>query len=71
MVSCLEDEPSFADDYLAQARALATLVTDPALDGPLPVLLAADLNAAPSGPEVRALRCWPTPRCWRVLTLGR
>jgi endonuclease/exonuclease/phosphatase family metal-dependent hydrolase len=55
MVSCVEWEPEFADDHLAQTRALAALLRDPALDGPLPVLLAADLNAPPDSPEVGAL----------------
>lgn len=55
MVSCIEWEPEYANDQLAQARVLAELLLDPALDGPLPVLLAADLNAPPGSPEVRAL----------------
>lgn len=55
VVACVEWEPEFADDQLAQTRALAALVTDPALDGPLPVLLTADLNAAPDRPEARVL----------------
>jgi endonuclease/exonuclease/phosphatase family metal-dependent hydrolase len=55
VVSCVEWEPDYADDHLAQTRALAALVSDPALDGPLPVVLAADLNAPPGSPEVRAL----------------
>jgi endonuclease/exonuclease/phosphatase family metal-dependent hydrolase len=55
MASCVEWEPELADDHLAQTRALAGLLVDPALDGPLPVLLAADLNAAPGTPQIRAL----------------
>jgi endonuclease/exonuclease/phosphatase family metal-dependent hydrolase len=55
MASCVEWEPDYADDQLAQTRALAELLADPALDGPLPVVLAADLNAPPDSPEVRAL----------------
>jgi endonuclease/exonuclease/phosphatase family metal-dependent hydrolase len=55
VASCVEYEPKFADDHLAQARALARLLLDPELDGPLPVLLAADLNAPPDSPEVRVL----------------
>jgi endonuclease/exonuclease/phosphatase family metal-dependent hydrolase len=54
-VSCVEWEPDLAEDHLAQTRALATLLRDPALEGPLPVLLTADLNAGPDGPEVREL----------------
>jgi endonuclease/exonuclease/phosphatase family metal-dependent hydrolase len=52
---CVEWEPEYTDDQLAQTRALAKLLLDPALDGPLPVVLAADLNAPPGSPEVRAL----------------
>lgn len=48
-----EWKPAFADDHLAQTQRLAELVSDPALDGPLPVVLAADLNAAPDSPELR------------------
>ena len=55
MASCVEWEPDFAEDHLAQTRTLAKLLLDPALDGPLPVLLAADLNAPPDSLEVRAL----------------
>jgi endonuclease/exonuclease/phosphatase family metal-dependent hydrolase len=46
IVSCLEWEPHFAADQVAQARALAGLATDPRLDGPLPVLVTGDMNAA-------------------------
>lgn len=38
-----------------QARALAARLTDPALDGDLPVLLMADLNAGPGTPQIRPL----------------
>jgi endonuclease/exonuclease/phosphatase family metal-dependent hydrolase len=55
VVSCLEWEPDFRDDQLAQSAALATLLDDPALDGDHPVLLLADLNAEPGSPEVRQL----------------
>lgn len=50
-----EWEPAYADDHLAQTRWLADLVRDPALDGPLPVLLGADLNAAPDAVELQPL----------------
>ena len=40
---------------VAQTTALAGLVTDPALDGPLPVLLLGDLDAAPGTPELAPL----------------
>jgi len=55
MSSCVEWEPAFAEDHLAQTRALARLLVDPALDGPLPVVLAADLNASPETPQTKAL----------------
>jgi endonuclease/exonuclease/phosphatase family metal-dependent hydrolase len=47
VVSCLEWERAFDDDRHAQARALLGLDGDRALDGPLPVVLAGDLNATP------------------------
>ena len=46
VVAGIEGEPRFADDHLAQSRALAALATDARLDGPLPVLLLGDLCAA-------------------------
>jgi endonuclease/exonuclease/phosphatase family metal-dependent hydrolase len=55
VVSCVEWELERGSQRLAQTRALATLLADDALDGPLPVLLLADLNAPPDTPEVRAL----------------
>jgi endonuclease/exonuclease/phosphatase family metal-dependent hydrolase len=55
VTTCVEWEPAFFDDHMAQTRALAALVADPALDGELPVLLAADLNAAPGTPQIQAL----------------
>jgi hypothetical protein len=44
-----------ADRGDAQAHALAALLTDLALDGPLPVILAADLNSRPDTPEFQPL----------------
>jgi endonuclease/exonuclease/phosphatase family metal-dependent hydrolase len=55
IVSCLEWEPEFADDQLAQAQVLADLATDPRLDGPLPVLVLGDMNAAVEHPEIAPL----------------
>jgi endonuclease/exonuclease/phosphatase family metal-dependent hydrolase len=55
VVACLEYEPAYNDDRVAQARALVDLATDPALDGPLPVVVAGDLNAAPDSPVLRPL----------------
>jgi endonuclease/exonuclease/phosphatase family metal-dependent hydrolase len=56
VVACLEWEPAYNDDRIAQARAIVDLVTDPATDGPLPVLLCGDLNAAPDSPVLRPVR---------------
>lgn len=50
-----EWEPQFAGDQLAQCRALAALATDVRLDGPLPVLLLGDLNAAVDQVELAPL----------------
>jgi endonuclease/exonuclease/phosphatase family metal-dependent hydrolase len=64
VAACLEYEPAYNDDRIAQARALVDLATDPALDGPLPVIVAGDLNAAPDSPVLRPLHdalrdAWP------------
>jgi endonuclease/exonuclease/phosphatase family metal-dependent hydrolase len=56
VVACLEYEPAYSDDRIGQAQALAELATDPALDGPLPIIVAGDLNAAPHSPVLRPLR---------------
>jgi endonuclease/exonuclease/phosphatase family metal-dependent hydrolase len=53
--ACVEWEAEFADDHLAQTRALAALVASPELDGPLPVVLGADLNAGPGTALVEPL----------------
>ncbi len=55
VVACLEYEPAYNDDRMAQGHALADLATDPALDGPLPIIVAGDLNAAPTSPVLRPL----------------
>ena len=55
VVGCLEYDPAYNDDRLAQAGLLASLATDPALDGPLPVVVAGDLNAPPGSPLLRPL----------------
>lgn len=55
IVACIEWEPRYAADQLAQSRALAALATDPRLDGDLPVLLVGDLNADPNQPELAPL----------------
>jgi endonuclease/exonuclease/phosphatase family metal-dependent hydrolase len=55
VVACLEWEPAYQDDRHAQARTLADLAANPSLDGPLPVIVAGDLNAAPDSPVLRPL----------------
>ena len=55
IVTCLEWEPAFQDDRLAQARSLARLASESALDGPLPVVVAGDLNAPPDSPVLQIL----------------
>jgi endonuclease/exonuclease/phosphatase family metal-dependent hydrolase len=49
-------EPERLDERAAQLEALGDLVCDPALDGRLPVLLLADLNADLDAPDTRRLR---------------
>jgi endonuclease/exonuclease/phosphatase family metal-dependent hydrolase len=56
VVACLEFEPAYNDDRAAQAQAVYDLVSDPALDGALPVVLAGDLNATADSPVLRPLR---------------
>ncbi|MEJ3653435.1 endonuclease/exonuclease/phosphatase family protein [Actinomycetes bacterium KLBMP 9759] len=56
VVACLEWEPAFQADRVAQARALAALAADERLDGPAPVVVAGDLNAAPDSPVLAPLR---------------
>jgi endonuclease/exonuclease/phosphatase family metal-dependent hydrolase len=56
VATCLEYEPAYNDDRVAQGRQLVELATDPALDGPLPVVVAGDLNAAPDSPVLRPLQ---------------
>jgi endonuclease/exonuclease/phosphatase family metal-dependent hydrolase len=79
-VACVGWEPAYADDQLAQVRTLACLLADPALDGPHPVLLTADLNAAPGSPAITALTdfmtdfmidCWAAAGGPDVATLSR
>jgi endonuclease/exonuclease/phosphatase family metal-dependent hydrolase len=55
VVSCIEFEPEYRGDQLAQSDALAALLADPARDGPHPVLLLADLNAEPGSAEIERL----------------
>jgi endonuclease/exonuclease/phosphatase family metal-dependent hydrolase len=55
IVACVEWDPASVDDHLAQTGALAELASSPELDGPLPVLITADLNAPPDSEAVRLL----------------
>ena len=55
VVARVEGEPGFAVDQSAQCRALAAIATDGRLDGPLPVLLLGDLNAAVDQVELAPL----------------
>lgn len=55
LVTCIEWEPAYNDDRMAQATFLAELATDPALDGAAPVVVVGDLNAAPGSPVLRPL----------------
>jgi endonuclease/exonuclease/phosphatase family metal-dependent hydrolase len=56
VIACLEWEPAYNDDRIAQARAVAELATDPALGGPAPVVLAGDMNAVIGSPALRPMQ---------------
>jgi endonuclease/exonuclease/phosphatase (EEP) superfamily protein YafD len=73
VASCIDWKLEFAPQRLAQTRALAALLTDPARDGPLPVFLTADLNAPPSAVEIQVLsevRSTPGSRAEAMPTPG-
>ena len=53
VATCLEWEPAYGDDRIAQTQAVADLATSRSVDGPLPVVLCGDLNAAPDSPVLR------------------
>jgi endonuclease/exonuclease/phosphatase family metal-dependent hydrolase len=55
VATCLEHATAFTDDRIAQGRFVAELATDPRFDGPCPVLLMGDLNAAAGSPTLRSL----------------
>jgi endonuclease/exonuclease/phosphatase family metal-dependent hydrolase len=64
LTTCLDWEPRLGSLRPAQARILATLLTDPARNGPLPVFLTGDFNAPPTTPELQlltgvAVDAWP------------
>jgi endonuclease/exonuclease/phosphatase family metal-dependent hydrolase len=55
VAACLDYGVPYTDDRIAQAAFVAGLATDPGRDGPCPVLLMGDLNAAPGSPVLRPI----------------
>jgi endonuclease/exonuclease/phosphatase family metal-dependent hydrolase len=55
VATCLEYGIPYTDDRIAQGAFVADLATSPQLDGPCPVLLMGDLNAAVDSPVLRAV----------------
>lgn len=55
IVTCLEWEPAYAADQRAQASVVAALASDARLDGPMPVLVLGDMNAAADHAEIAPL----------------
>jgi endonuclease/exonuclease/phosphatase family metal-dependent hydrolase len=56
IASCLDYGVPYTDDRIAQGAFVADLATDPRFDGPCPVLLMGDLNAAVDSPVLRPIR---------------
>lgn len=56
VATCLDYGVPYTDDRIAQARLLADRGTDPSLDGPCPVLVMGDLNAAADSAVLRSVR---------------
>lgn len=56
VAACLDYGVPFTDDRIAQGTFVADLATDPRFDGPCPVLLMGDLNAAVDSPVLRRAR---------------
>jgi endonuclease/exonuclease/phosphatase family metal-dependent hydrolase len=56
VAACMEYGIAYTDDRIAQSAFVADLATDPRLDGPCPVLLMGDLNAAADSPVLRPVR---------------
>lgn len=56
VAACLEHGIPYTDDRIAQGAFVADLATDPRFDGPCPVLLMGDLNAAVDSPVLRPVR---------------
>jgi endonuclease/exonuclease/phosphatase family metal-dependent hydrolase len=55
VVTCFEPATVYTDDRIAQGDAVAELATRPELDGPCPVVVLGDLNAAVGSPVLRSL----------------
>lgn len=53
VAACLDYGVPYTDDRIAQGDFVADLATDPRFDGPCPVLLLGDLNAAVDSPVLR------------------
>jgi endonuclease/exonuclease/phosphatase family metal-dependent hydrolase len=56
VAACLDYGVPYTDDRIAQGAFIADLATDPRFDGPCPVLLMGDLNAAVDSPVLRPVR---------------
>jgi len=54
--ACLDFGVAFTDDRIAQGTLLAELATAPERDGPCPVVIAGDLNAAAGSPVLRSIQ---------------
>jgi endonuclease/exonuclease/phosphatase family metal-dependent hydrolase len=55
VAACLDYGVPYTDDRIAQGAFVADLATDPRFDGPCPVLLMGDLNAAADSPVLRSV----------------
>jgi len=55
VATCLDYGVPYTDDRIAQGSFVADLATDPRFDGPCPVLLMGDLNAAVDSPVLRSV----------------
>ncbi|MBL7252893.1 endonuclease/exonuclease/phosphatase family protein [Paractinoplanes lichenicola] len=53
VAACLDYGVAYTDDRIAQGTFVADLATEPRFDGPCPVLLMGDLNAAADSPVLR------------------
>jgi endonuclease/exonuclease/phosphatase family metal-dependent hydrolase len=67
MTACLDWEEDHQEHRVRQSQELLEILTSSELDGPLPVILAGDLNAPPVTPEIHVLTsamtdCWSAAR---------